>query len=92
MQIGMSLLDAALTLILLEKGAVELNPVMQYYIILGPGIFVMIKYSLTALALLIILVLHAIISVRYRIGSLLLPLCGLAFGSVVIWEIYLLAR
>lgn len=90
--LSLSLLDAALTLMLLEKGAVELNPVMQYYITLGPGIFVMIKYSLTALALLIILVLHAIISVKYRIGSLLLPLCILAFGSVVIWEIYLLAR
>ena len=85
-------MDAALTLMLLEKGAVELNPVMQYYITLSPRIFVMVKYSLTSLALLIMLVLHAIISARYRIGSLLLPFCGLAFGSVVIWEIYLLVR
>ena len=90
--LSLSLLDAALTLMLLEKGAVELNPVMQYYITLGPGIFVMVKYSLTSLALLIMLVLNAIISARYRIGSLLLPFCGLAFGSVVIWEIYLLVR
>ena len=90
--LSLSLLDAALTLMLLAKGAVELNPVMQYYISLGPGIFVMVKYSLTALALLIMLVLHAIISARYRIGSLLLPFCGLAFGSVVIWEVYLLAK
>jgi hypothetical protein len=90
--LSLSLLDAALTLMLLEKGAVELNPVMHYYITLGPAIFVMVKYSITALALLIILVLHAIVSSRYRIGSLLLPFCGLAFGAVVIWELYLLAR
>lgn len=90
--LSLSLLDAALTLMLLEKGAVELNPVMQYYISLGPVIFIMVKYSITALALLIILVLHAIISVRYRIGALLLPFCGLAFGAVVTWEIYLLVR
>lgn len=88
----LSLLDAALTLILLDKGAVELNPVMQYYISLGPVIFVLVKYSLTALALLIMLVLHAINSARYRFGSLLLPFCGLVFGSVVIWELYLLAK
>ena len=90
--LSLSLLDAALTLMLLEKGAVELNPVMHYYISLGPAIFVIVKYSITALALLIILVLHAIVSTRYRIGSLLLPFCGLAFGSVVIWQLYLLAR
>ncbi len=88
----LSLLDAALTLILLDKGAVELNPVMQYYITLGPAVFVLVKYSLTALALVIMLVLHAIISARYSIGWLLLPFCGLAFGSVVIWELYLLAK
>lgn len=87
----LSLLDAALTLILLDKGAVELNPVMQYYITLGPAVFVLVKYSLTALALVIMLVLHAIISARYSIGWLLLPFCGFAFGSVVIWELYLLA-
>lgn len=90
--LSLSLLDAALTLMLLEKGAVELNPVMKYYITLGPVIFVLVKYSITALALLIILVLHAIISARYRIGSLLLPFCGVAFGAVVVWELYLLIR
>lgn len=88
----LSLLDAALTLILLDKGAVELNPVMRYYLSHGSVVFVLVKYGLTALALLIIVVLHGIITTRYRRGSLLLPFCGLAFGLVVIWEIYLLAR
>ncbi len=87
----LSLLDATLTLILIERGAVELNPIMKYYISLGPAVFVMVKYGITALALLIILLIHTIISTRYRIGALMLPFCGLVFGSVVIWELYLLA-
>ena len=87
----LSLLDATLTLILIERGAVELNPVMKYYLTLGPTVFVMVKYGITALALLIILLIHAIISTRYRIGSFMLPFCGMVFGSVVIWELYLLA-
>lgn len=91
--LGLSLLDAALTLALLDKGAVELNPVMRYFINLGPGTFVMVKYGLTALALMIMVVLNAIISVRYRIiSSLMFPFCILVFGSVIIWELYLLAK
>jgi len=85
-----SLLDAVLTLTLLERGAVELNPVMRYYIGHGPVIFITFKYGLTALALFIVVVLSEIITKRYRIGSLILPLCGVVFGAVIVWELYLL--
>jgi hypothetical protein len=88
----LSLLDATLTLILIERGAVEINPIMKYYITLGPVVFVIVKYGITALALILILIIHTVIVPRYRIGSLLLPFCGMVFGSVVIWELYLLAR
>lgn len=89
----LSLLDAALTFALLDNGAVELNPVMRHYIALGPWLFVMIKYGITALALILIVVLSATISVRHRIASsLMLPFCVSVFGAVVIWELYLLAR
>jgi hypothetical protein len=89
--LSLSLLDAVLTLMLLEQGAVEMNPVMRYYLTLGHQAFVIFKYGLTALALVIIVLIDAIISSRYRFGSLMLPFCGLVFGSVVIWELYLLA-
>ena len=90
--LGLSLMDAFLTLALLKKGAVELNPVMRYYISLGPGIFVMVKYGLTALSLILMVILNAIISKRYRLVSLLMfPFCALVFGAVIIWELYLLA-
>lgn len=91
--LGLSLLDAALTLVLLNKGAVELNPVMRYYLNHGPGMFIIVKYGLTAFALMITVALHPIIAVRYRIlSSFMLPSCILVFGSVIIWEIYLLTK
>ena len=90
--LSLSLLDAALTLLLLARGAVELNPLMKFYIDLGPSTFVIVKYGLTALGLFIIVILNAIISVRFRIGLLVIPFCGLLFGSVVVWELYLLAK
>jgi len=90
--LSLSLLDAILTLTLLEKGAIELNPVMRYYISLGPTVFVVAKYALTVLPLMIMLILNGIISERYRIRLLMFPFCGLVFGSVVIWELYLLSN
>jgi hypothetical protein len=91
--LGLSLLDAALTLVLLNEGAVEINPVMRYYINHGPSTFVMVKYGLTALALIIMVALHTSISVRYRtLASLMFPSCILLFGSVIVWELYLLTK
>jgi hypothetical protein len=86
----LSLLDGTLTLVLLERGAVELNPVMRYYLTLGPVTFLLAKYGITALALFILVSLHNITFSDHRIGIFLLPFCKLAFGSVVIWELFLL--
>ena len=89
----LSLLDAALTLTLLQKGAVELNPVMRYYLSHGPVIFVVVKYGLTAFALIIMVPLHAIISFKYStLSSILLPSCIVVFGAVILWELYLLTQ
>ena len=91
--LGLSLLDAVLTLTLLGRGAVEVNPIMRYYIELGPWLFVVVKYGITALALLLIVLLSTILSARHRIASsLMLPFCVAVFGSIVIWELYLLAK
>lgn len=86
----LSLVDGTLTLLLVKRGAVELNPVMRYYLTLGPLTFLMVKYGITALALIVLVVLHTMTSRDHRIGIYLLPFCKLTFGSVVIWEIFLL--
>jgi hypothetical protein len=87
----LSLMDAVLTLILLDRGAVELNPVMRYYLRHGSAVFVMVKYGLTAVSMFIMVVIGAIVTSRWRLGSMVIPLCGALFGSVVIWELFLLA-
>ncbi len=88
----LSLLDALLTLMLIGQGARELNPVMQYYLSHGPQVFLLAKYSLTAFSVLIIVLLKESLITRYRIGAgMLLHVFTAFFGSVVIWELYLLS-
>ena len=88
----LSLVDGTLTLLLVSQGAVELNPVMRYYLTLGPKSFLLVKYGITALAVFILVVLHTITSKGYPIWNYLLPVCKLTFGSVIIWELFLLYR
>jgi hypothetical protein len=90
--LSLSLLDALLTLILIAQGARELNPVMRYYLSHGPQVFLLVKYGLTALSVLIIVLLNETLITRYRIGTgMLLHVFTALFGSVVIWELYLLS-
>ena len=86
----LSMVDAVLTLTLIEHGAVEVNPVMRYFIDLGVGLFVIAKYSLTAIPLVVMIVLSTSSFLRIRIGSLMFLFSGLAFGCVVVWELHLL--
>ncbi len=88
----LSLLDAQLTLILIARGARELNPVMQYYLSHGPEVFLLVKYGLTAFSVLIIVLLKESLITRYRLSTgMLLHVFAAFFGSVVIWEFYLLS-
>lgn len=90
--LGLSLLDALLTLTLIAKGAQELNPVMKYYLTHGPQIFLLVKYGLTALSVLIVIVSHEIITTRYRLCIGILPAFAILFSAVVVWECYLLSN
>lgn len=88
----LSLIDGTLTLLLMERGAVELNPVMRYYLTLGPATFILVKYIITALVLMILVGLHSFTFSDHRINIFLLTFCKLTFGSVVLWELFLLYR
>jgi hypothetical protein len=52
----LSLADAFLTLVLVGGGGAELNYVMDYYLRLGPIPFVLVKYLLTAVGLVWLLI------------------------------------
>jgi hypothetical protein len=87
----LSLLDAALTLYLVEHGASELNPVMDYFLKRGPLLFTVTKYVLTCIAVLIFLVLANSVVPRYNFkAEKLFPYTLLAFGAVVVWELVLI--
>ena len=89
--LSLSLLDALLTLILLSHGAKELNPVMRYYLNYRTLAFIFVKYGLTVLPMLIILLANEALINRYRIGAGTLFYAFAAFfGGVVVWEFYLL--
>lgn len=90
--LALSLTDAFLTLELLRRGAVEVNPIMAYYLGLGPQVFVSVKYLLTALPLILLLFLKDRFSHRYGSGYLLPCVAAAGFGTVVLWELYLLVR
>ncbi len=69
---SLSTLDALLTLILLNRGASELNPIIGYYLNLGNSYFFTFKLALTGLGLLTLLVHQNFVLVKKIIEGL----CG----------------
>lgn len=91
--LSLSILDAILTLTLISQGAKELNPVMRYYLSYGPEVFITVKYGLTVLPMLIVLLANEALAHRYRIGAgVLFNVFGAFFIGVVFWEVFLLFR
>ncbi|MFZ7126587.1 MAG: DUF5658 family protein [Desulfobacterales bacterium] len=88
----LSMVDAMLTLILLDHGAIELNPIMAFYIELGPKTFLLTKYTLTALSVILLLFFKDALSHRYGFGKAFFPFLAAVFGGVILWELYLLTR
>jgi hypothetical protein len=89
----LSVADALLTLMLISEGAQELNPVMAYLLSLGPNIFLLSKYLMTSVSVVIVVLLNYITiqRVRFPMGELLRYFAG-CFAAVVIWETVLLVR
>jgi hypothetical protein len=87
----LSLLDALLTLSLIEHGATETNPVMDFFLKQGSLIFTSVKYLLTSLAVVIfLLVNHNVLPrTRFRVSSLF-TFAIASFMIVVVWEIVLI--
>lgn len=87
----LSLLDALLTLILVtEHGAQEMNPILAVYLNIGTRTFLFVKYMLTVFSIFILLLYKDAITQRFRAGRFSFVLVALIFGSVIIWEAYLL--
>ncbi len=89
--ICLSLIDALLTLYLIDHGSTEINPVMLYFLNKGPLVFTVAKYILTSIAVVIFLVVANSVLPRYNFHAHKLFAYALAaFGLVIVWEIILI--
>lgn len=86
-----SVLDALLTLFLIDHNATELNPVMAYYLKVGPYAFFSVKYLLTSVAVIFLLLCQNVFLPTIRIYTRsLFYFAAAAFMSVVGWELFLI--
>ncbi len=87
----LSIVDAYLTLVLVNHGAVELNPIMAFYLKWGPLAFFGIKYFLTCAAVILFLIVinESLFGTRVQ-GKAMLLFCLIAFGLAVQWELILM--
>ncbi len=89
--LSLSVMDALFTLYLIGQGAVEVNPIMDYFLAYGPLSFFAAKYLLTSLGVLLVLVNRRafIFGTRVR-AQILLVVFAAPFALVVKWQLYLI--
>jgi hypothetical protein len=86
----LSISDAYLTLDLISRGAVELNPIMAYYLDHSALAFFGIKYLLTCASIIVILAIKDLYLFRTKVqGKILFVFHLIVLTSVVQWELYL---
>jgi len=86
----LSVIDALLTLFLLNHGASEANPLMVYLLNIGPYAFFFLKYVMTIFATFGLFMFRADVVQRFNISThTLLYLLGWIYVAVVGWELYL---
>jgi len=87
----LSVLDAVLTLIVIQRGAKELNPVMAYFLEHGTSTFIVAKYILTSVGVLILLIFKNVFLTRLKIYThSLFPCVIFVFITVIAWELFLI--
>jgi hypothetical protein len=89
----LSVMDALLTLWLIGVGAEELNPVMAYFLGIGPNMFMLAKYLITSASVVTVVLLNYVFiqRIRLQLGDLLKYFAG-CFAAVVVWELVLIVR
>ena len=89
----LSIIDALLTLLLVDFGASEINPIMAFYLQLGPYAFVFAKYFLTASSLIVLLIFsnYYIRKPNIHVRSLF-RYTAVLFCMVIGWELILVLR
>mgnify|MGYP000213723603 CR=1 FL=1 len=87
----LSILDAVLTLVVIQRGASELNPVMAYFLEYGTPTFIVAKYILTSIGVIILLIFKNVFLTKIKIYThSLFPCVILVFLAVIAWELFLI--
>jgi len=87
----LSITDAYLTLDLISRGAVELNPIMAYYLDHSALTFFGMKYLLTCASIIVILIIKDLYLFKTKVqGKILFVFHLIVLISVVQWELYLI--
>ena len=87
----LSILDAMLTLVVIQRGARELNPVMAYFLEHGTLTFIIAKYILTSIGVLILLIFKNVFLTKIKIYThSLFPCVIFVFMTVIAWELFLI--
>jgi hypothetical protein len=87
----LSIFDALLTLYLIEKGSLEINPIMSYFLTMGPFAFMGAKYFLTCFGVVILLIFKNVFLDKAKIyTSSLFSYVIFVFSTVIVWELYLI--
>jgi hypothetical protein len=88
--IMLSLADAFFTLYLIEHGATEINPIMAYFLSMGPWSFIFSKYFLTCSGILCLLVAHNLYFKPLRLNvKRVFPAFIIIFLLVIGWQVFL---
>lgn len=86
----LSVIDALLTLFLLNHGASEVNPLMAYLLNIGPYAFFIPKYAMTIFATFSLFIFRAVVVQKFNVSThALLYLLAWIYVAVVGWELYL---
>lgn len=83
-----SVLDAFMTLELLSLGSRELNPIMEYYLSFGSLQFFIVKYSLTAFGVVLLVVHHKFALFKGWLSLMsLLYIFSVMYGLLIVYEL-----
>jgi len=87
----LSIFDALLTLILIDNGSTELNPVMAYFLQHGLLPFIVAKYFLTSIGVVTLLIFKNVFLTKVKIYThSLFSAVIIAFAAVIAWELFLI--
>jgi len=86
----LSLIDTFLTLVLLDHGAIEINPLMQVFVNDDGRQFALVKLALTAWGVAVLVVLARVPVFRRYIAGPVLVATALLYVSLVGYELWLI--